>query len=103
VATGHASGFFVVDANGKSVFLGVLWKLLGEYAGATSVDTFASGATEARTDLAKLRGCSFDYLPMFKLWPAMNHKPIIRFRCFSGFSVRSLGRRLYRMPFWKTV
>ena len=44
-------------ANGKSTFLSVLGKLLGEYAGATSFSTFDAETTEARADLARLRGC----------------------------------------------
>ena len=41
----------------QSLFLGILHKLLGDYAGSTSWDTFDAATSEARGDLAKLRGC----------------------------------------------
>jgi putative DNA primase/helicase len=101
-------------ANGKSVLLSILGRLLGEYAGSTSFDTFDADNERARGDLAKLRGtrvvtviesdedkrlnearvkavtgCDlvtaeakfkdpFTYRPTYKLWLAMNHKPMIR-------------------------
>jgi len=43
-------------ANGKSVLLSVLNKLLGDYAGSTPFDTFDAETSEARQDLAKLHG-----------------------------------------------
>lgn len=43
-------------ANGKSVTLSTLGKLLGDYAGATPFDTFDAETREARHDLAKLKG-----------------------------------------------
>lgn len=43
-------------ANGKSVTLSTLAKLLGDYAGSTPFETFDSDTGEARHDLAKLRG-----------------------------------------------
>ena len=44
-------------ANGKSVFLGVLSQLLGDYAGAASFETFDAGRrSEASNDLAGLKG-----------------------------------------------
>jgi P4 family phage/plasmid primase-like protien len=103
--------------NGKSTFLNVLSRLLGDYATHAQMDTFVSrhrnnnGHSE---DLARLRGArlvtaieseeskrlseglvkqvtgcdpvtasykhenSFTYIPIFKLWLAANHKPIIR-------------------------
>ncbi len=44
-------------SNGKSVFLTILNKLLGDYAGTTSWETFDADTSEARADLAKLYGC----------------------------------------------
>jgi putative DNA primase/helicase len=43
-------------ANGKSVLLSILNRLLGDYAGSTPFDTFDSETSEARQDLAKLHG-----------------------------------------------
>ncbi len=44
-------------SNGKSVFLTILNKLLGDYAGSTPWETFDAVTTESRGDLAKLHGC----------------------------------------------
>ena len=43
-------------ANGKSVLLSTLGRLLGDYAGSTSFDTFDADNDRARGDLAKLKG-----------------------------------------------
>jgi len=116
-------------ANGKSIYLGTLAKLFGEYAGTTPFDTFDAETSEARQDLAKLRGTrfvsvietdedrrlaearvksvtggdtitarelyakSYDYKPTFKLWVAMNHKPVIR------GTDRGIWRRIVLIPF----
>ena len=118
-----------VGANGKSLYLGTLAKLFGEYAGTTPFDTFDAETSEARQDLAKLRGArfvsvietdedrrlaearvksvtggdtitarelyakSYDYKPTFKLWVAMNHKPLIR------GTDRGIWRRIALIPF----
>lgn len=46
-------------ANGKSVTLTTLRKLLGDYGDNTPFDTFDADTTEARHDLAKMRGARF--------------------------------------------
>jgi len=43
-------------SNGKSVLFNVIGRLLGDYAGATDFSTFDADTSEARGDLAKLRG-----------------------------------------------
>jgi putative DNA primase/helicase len=120
-------------ANGKSVFLEVLSRLLGDYAGAASFETFDAGRrSEASNDLAALKGkrfvtvieteedkrlaeakvkavtgedvisCRFlygeffSYRPQFKIWMAMNHKPVIR------GTDRGIWRRLHILPFTKS-
>lgn len=116
-------------ANGKSVLLSILSRLLGDYAGSTPFDTFDAETSEARQDLAKLHGTrlvtvietdedrrlaearvksvtggdlvtarklyseSFDYVPQFKLWIAMNHKPRIH------GTDRGIWRRIKLIPF----
>jgi putative DNA primase/helicase len=120
-------------ANGKSVFLDVLSRLLGEYAANSSFDTFDAGRrNEATNDLAALKGkrlvtvieteddrrlaearvkqvtgqdkvtCRFlygeyfDYRPQFKIWMAMNHKPVI-----SGTD-NGIWRRIQLIPFTRS-
>lgn len=47
-------------ANGKSTFLGTLYKLFGDYAGSTPFSTFdAKSRSEATNDLARLKGKRF--------------------------------------------
>lgn len=116
-------------ANGKSVLLAVLNRLLGDYASSTSFDTFDAETSEARQDLARLHGTrlvtiieteedrrlaearvksvtggdlvtarklyneAFNYVPQFKLWVAMNHKPRI------NGTDRGIWRRIKLIPF----
>lgn len=116
-------------ANGKSIFLNTLYKLMGEYAGTTPFETLDADTAESRQDLAKLYGTRFvsvietdedrrlaearvkkvtggdfvtgrelyanpfDYKPVFKLWVAMNHKPLIR------GTDRGIWRRIALIPF----
>lgn len=121
---------FGSGANGKSVFLEVLSRLLGDYAGAASFETFNAGnRNEAGYDLAVLKGkrfvtvietdedryldeakvkavtgqdvisCRFlygnffTYRPQFKIWMAMNHKPVIR------GTDDGIWRRIHLIPF----
>lgn len=120
--TGRASAqcFFICygkGANGKSTFLDVIQKLLGDFAIATSMDTFKEhnrNNPQIPNDLAALCGKRFvkatelkegsrlneeriktvtgedsiqarflhreffNFDPEFKIWLAVNHKPIIR-------------------------
>jgi putative DNA primase/helicase len=46
-------------SNGKSLFLGTLAALMGEYGGSTPFETFDAESAEARQDLAKLAGTRF--------------------------------------------
>ena len=119
-------------ANGKSVTLSTLGKLLGDYAGTTPFETFDAETREARHDMAKLKGARFvsvietnedrklnearikaitggdlvtgeakyqmpfDYYPMYKVWLAMNHLPIIR------GNDRGIWRRIFLIEFGKS-
>lgn len=106
-----------IGANGKSTFLNIIKRLLGEYATHTQMEIFTGrnrGANGHTEDLARLRGARlvtaveteesrrlseglikqitggdpvsasyknehvFTFTPIFKLWLAVNHKPIIR-------------------------
>lgn len=119
-------------ANGKSVFLEVLLRLLGEFGLDAPVSTFSSkpaNANNASNDLAMLRGARlvtatetnegmrfdeaivkkltggdrvtarklyqdfFYYIPNFKIWIAMNHKPSIR------GTDNGIWRRMRLIPF----
>lgn len=117
-------------ANGKSTMLAIMGKLLGDYAGTASFETFdADRRSEASNDLAALRGkrlvtivetdedrrlaearvkavtggdmitCRFlygeffTYRPAFKIWLAMNHKPMIR------GTDNGIWRRIHLIPF----
>lgn len=121
---------FGSGANGKSKFLEVLSRLLGDYAATASFETFnAERRSEQTNDLAALAGkrlvtaietdedrrlaearvkmvtggdtisCRFlrqeffSYRPQFKVWLAMNHKPIVRGRD------RGIWRRIKLIPF----
>lgn len=121
---------FGSGANGKSKFLEVLSRLLGDYAATASFETFnAERRSEQTNDLAALAGkrlvtaietdedrrmaearvkmvtggdtisCRFlrqeffTYKPQFKVWLAMNHKPIVRGRD------RGIWRRIKLIPF----
>lgn len=120
-------------ANGKSVFLDILRKLLGDYAGNAAFMTFdADRRSEGTSDLASLRGkrlvtiieadedrrlaearvkavtgqdpitCrflyaqEFTYMPTYKLWMAMNHKPTIR------GTDHGIWRRIKLIPFMQS-
>lgn len=117
-------------ANGKSKFLEVLGRLLGDYAATASFETFnAERRSEQTNDLAALaakrlvtaietdedrrlaearvkmvtggdlitcrflRQEFFTYKPQFKVWLAMNHRPIVRGRD------RGIWRRIRLIPF----
>ncbi|HEX9929315.1 MAG TPA: phage/plasmid primase, P4 family [Pyrinomonadaceae bacterium] len=117
-------------SNGKSKFLEVLSKLMADYAGTASFETFDAGKrSEASNDLAALKGkrlvtvietdqdrrlaeakvktvtgqdelsCRFlygeffSYRPEFKIWMAMNHKPVIR------GTDKGIWRRIRLIPF----
>jgi putative DNA primase/helicase len=119
-----------VGANGKSVFLEILSKLLGDYSATASFETFdAARRSESSNDLAALKGkrlvtiieaeedkrlaearvkavtggdaitCRFlygeyfTYQPQFKLWMAVNHRPIIR------GTDKGIWRRMQLIPF----
>jgi putative DNA primase/helicase len=117
-------------ANGKSVLLEVISRLLGGYAANTPFTTFeANKRNESTNDLAALKGkrfvttietnedrrldearvksitggdditCRFlfseyfTYKPTFKIWMAVNHKPLIR------GTDRGIWRRIRLIPF----
>jgi putative DNA primase/helicase len=117
-------------ANGKSVFLDVLYYLLGDYAANCAFSTFeANNRNQATNDLAALKGkryvpvietdedkrlaearvksitgqdpisCRFlfreffSYVPEFKIWMAVNYKPMIR------GTDRGIWRRVRAIPF----
>jgi putative DNA primase/helicase len=117
-------------ANGKSVFLDLISRLVGKYGANCSFSTFdANKRNDQTNDLASLRGkrfvtvietdedkrlaearvksvtgqdlitCRFlygeffSYKPFFKIWMAMNHKPLIR------GTDRGIWRRIKLIPF----
>lgn len=127
----HGSG-----ANGKSVFLDILLRLLGEFGMDSPMSTFSTKAIQsggaASNDLAMMRGARlvtatetnegmrldealvkklsggdritarklyqdfFTFIPSFKVWFALNHKPTIR-----GVD-NGIWRRMTLIPFERT-
>ena len=125
--------FFIlygVGANGKSVFLGILEKLLGDYGITTPSNTFKDKPNDSNSnDIARmvgarfvksievkegvrlneeriksLTGCDrvtarflyneyFEFNPRFKLWMAVNHKPIVH------GTEDAIWRRIRLIPF----
>lgn len=121
-------------ANGKSTFLEVLQRLLGDYATTADASTFLDQRRDgARNDLARLHGARFvaaievergarlaeslvksvtgqdrvtarflfreyfTYTPQFKVWLAVNHKPVIR------GAEHAIWRRIRLIPFTITI
>lgn len=117
-------------ANGKSVFLDALGRVLGDYAATASSGTILNRRDGQHTeDLARLagarlvtsieveaekrmtealvksvtggdaitarfmRGNSFEFVPQFKLWLAVNHLPVV------GSGDHGIWRRLVPVPF----